>query len=597
MEKDDVKKTEDENLEKVIKESKQDKEPTEEHAGSERDAEKKDAEKSEEKSEKEDTEKSEEKSEKEDTEKSEEKTEKEPEKKPETESSMTFETSAPDIWEPLVDQTASIKLKKKNHVRRGILGAILILLILVYVGGAVFFSYYYYPDATLNGINVGFTNAEDAKKLLNKSYVNYKLGVQPMDESLTEYINKNDIVMQIQMRDEFKQCLRKQEPWLWVSGIFSKHEYHIGADVKWEEDLLEKIVNNFSFMKKENMTEPTDAYIGMENNHFVIVPEDYGSMVIKENFDQKLREALMILDPILDMDQADCYHKPKILSNDEELVNEAEAKSIYNGINIQFKLYNHEEATGLELYEELLEYKNNSATISKTNVEKYVSELAKQYDTVNTEREFKTSYGKTIKILGVYYGFEMDQEKTVSALYNALTQKKSCTIEAAFTKTGFMLTEENDIGDTYIEVNLSEQELNAYKNGRKIITSPLVSGKVASGDGTVTGLFAIYDKVSPTVLRGDKKKVEKTITIGKGKKKKEKTVVTYEYEYESPVTYWMPFSGGIGLHDANWRSSFGGSIYYYSGSHGCVNLPYKTAKTLYESFGIGTPVVVYYWND
>ena len=73
---------------------------------------------------------------------------------------------------------------------------------------------------------------------------------------------------------------------------------------------------------------------------------------------------------------------------------------------------------------------------------------------------------------------------------------------------------------------------------------------------------------------------------------------SYEYEYESPVTYWMPFNGGIGLHDANgWRKQYGGSIYYYSGSHGCVNLPLDLAKTLYENFDVGDPVIVYFWDN
>ena len=44
----------------------------------------------------------------------------------------------------------------------------------------------------------------------------------------------------------------------------------------------------------------------------------------------------------------------------------------------------------------------------------------------------------------------------------------------------------------------------------------------------------------------------------------------------------MPFNGGIGFHDASWRSKFSGTIYQYSGSHGCINLPVDKAKLLYE---------------
>jgi lipoprotein-anchoring transpeptidase ErfK/SrfK len=63
--------------------------------------------------------------------------------------------------------------------------------------------------------------------------------------------------------------------------------------------------------------------------------------------------------------------------------------------------------------------------------------------------------------------------------------------------------------------------------------------------------------------------------------------------YTSFVNFWMPFYKGYGLHDASWRGSFGGTIYYSSGSHGCINLPYNAAATLYEHTEVGTPVIVF----
>ena len=56
----------------------------------------------------------------------------------------------------------------------------------------------------------------------------------------------------------------------------------------------------------------------------------------------------------------------------------------------------------------------------------------------------------------------------------------------------------------------------------------------------------------------------------------------------------MPFNGGIGLHDANWRKTFGGTIYKTNGSHGCVNLPPAVAKTIYENISAGDPVLCYH---
>lgn len=55
----------------------------------------------------------------------------------------------------------------------------------------------------------------------------------------------------------------------------------------------------------------------------------------------------------------------------------------------------------------------------------------------------------------------------------------------------------------------------------------------------------------------------------------------------------MPFNNNIGIHDASWRSEFGGNIYKSSGSHGCVNAPYTLAQAVFGSIDAGTAIVVY----
>ena len=83
--------------------------------------------------------------------------------------------------------------------------------------------------------------------------------------------------------------------------------------------------------------------------------------------------------------------------------------------------------------------------------------------------------------------------------------------------------------------------------------------------------------------------MSRNVILRGGGKKKSKTY------YESFVSYWMPFIGGsYGLHDASWRSNFGGDIYIYSGSHGCVNLPPAKAGELYKMVSVGTVVIVHY---
>ena len=127
--------------------------------------------------------------------------------------------------------------------------------------------------------------------------------------------------------------------------------------------------------------------------------------------------------------------------------------------------------------------------------------------------------------------------------------------------------EGNDYGTTYAEVNLTAQHLFFYKDGKKILESDFVSGNQSKGYTTPPGLFSLTYKQRDAVLKGE--------------------------GYASPVKFWMPFNGGIGFHDASWRNTFGGTIYKKNGSHGCVNMPYEAAKTLYENVYKGMPVICY----
>ena len=126
---------------------------------------------------------------------------------------------------------------------------------------------------------------------------------------------------------------------------------------------------------------------------------------------------------------------------------------------------------------------------------------------------------------------------------------------------------DKEVGDTYVEVSLDDQHMWYIVDGDVYIDSDCVTGNYGSAD-TPKGYFEVNAKASPCTLKGD--------------------------DYVSYVTYWMPFiGGGWGLHDATWRSSFGGSIYKGGGSHGCVNLPYDVAEKMYEVIEVGTPVIVY----
>ena len=122
-----------------------------------------------------------------------------------------------------------------------------------------------------------------------------------------------------------------------------------------------------------------------------------------------------------------------------------------------------------------------------------------------------------------------------------------------------------DIGSSYVEIDMGNQHLYLYIDGEIILESDFVSGNISRGFGTPAGVFGLTYKERNATLRGE--------------------------NYTTPVDYWMPFNGGIGLHDADWRSGFGGTIYKTNGSHGCVNLPPSKTKELYDYLYKNVPVI------
>ena len=117
-------------------------------------------------------------------------------------------------------------------------------------------------------------------------------------------------------------------------------------------------------------------------------------------------------------------------------------------------------------------------------------------------------------------------------------------------------------------VDKSDQILRLYKNNQKQMEFSVVTGNEdpnfyhSSGEG----LFSIYSKSYNAELVGD--------------------------TWDVIVNVFMGYNGGEGIHDATWRSYFGGDIYTYDGSHGCINCPYNEVMELASEVEVGDKVLV-----
>ncbi|MBQ2400535.1 MAG: L,D-transpeptidase family protein, partial [Lachnospiraceae bacterium] len=191
----------------------------------------------------------------------------------------------------------------------------------------------------------------------------------------------------------------------------------------------------------------------------------------------------------------------------------------------------------------------------------------KKYNTAYGSRKMMTSYGVEVTVPAGPYGWRMNESKEAAEILEVINSGNQVTREPVWLQRGASHGT-YDYGDTYVEVNLTAQHMFFYKDGELVVEADFVSGKSSKGWDTPGGAYPLTYKQRNATLRGE--------------------------DYETPVSYWMPFNGNIGLHDADWRSSFGGTLYKNNGSHGCVNLPPKAAQLIYEQISAGDPVLCYH---
>lgn len=209
--------------------------------------------------------------------------------------------------------------------------------------------------------------------------------------------------------------------------------------------------------------------------------------------------------------------------------------------------------------------------ISEENVNQWVDELALAYDTYGTERDFLSTRGDVVKVKYCTYGTRLNVQAEKEYIWKALHEKPEDAGKEphipAYSKEAYARGLD-DVGDTYIEIDLTQQRMYYYEDGEKILETDVVTGNLSWRLGTPEGIYYLYGKQRNRVLTGG--------------------------NVPAFVKYWMPINGGIGIHDASWRSEFGGEIYKTNGSHGCINTPTDIVAQLYEMTEVGVPAVVFY---
>ena len=315
----------------------------------------------------------------------------------------------------------------------------------------------------------------------------------------------------------------------------------------------------------QKLTPPSDAYFEFKDGRFTIVPEENGQQVDPEKIADAVMSRMEYGYSEYEIQPAE-YIRPDVTSMN--LKRTEEMKRIEDEPFILDLDGEQVEVPDSLWHSWITMEEDHSFSIDPEAVEEYVhNEIGTKYNTLGTQRTFKNHAGDLISVGGSpkdNYGYVLDESATIKAMIDGWLSGDP--ISAVFSLKGTR-GDRNDIGSTYIEVSIQDQHAWYYVNGNVVWNTDVVTGTNYRG-GTTPGVFKVLYKQSPSVLRGD--------------------------DYEVNVDYWMPITAsGTGFHDASWRLAFGGNIYKFDGSHGCINMPHDKAKTLYEMVAAGTPVVIY----
>ncbi len=469
-----------------------------------------------------------------------------------------------------IPDTESRTRKKINWKRVSLAAAGVLALTLIggYLGVAIYFTSHFLPNTIIDGVDYSGETVKDADARRTVSDNTYTLTLNGR-EGTQAVLTSDSLGFNVIYSLTMEEIKSRQNALAWGYYCFNNNNYSLDRTISYNSASIASTLASVQFLQAENMKAPENAYIGgysTDAGAYVITPEYVGTTVDMDILLSSVENAVSEHSPVLDLDAAGCYTEAEVKSDDEGLAKELSVLNSYKDTVVTYDLCGEYYDIDFDLIHEWMVVSGNSVSIDRAKVQQFVEEFAAENDTYGLDEDFTTVDGYTLTLPKGRYGWKLDIETETEQLYADVVSGNQVTREPAFSCTAARWGK-SDIGDTYIEVCLTDQKVYLIEEGKVTYECDCVTGCVAKGNSTPEGIYGVTYKQKDAVLRGQ--------------------------GYASPVKYWMPFNRGIGLHDASWRGKFGGTIYKYSGSHGCVNLPKDAAALFYEKVYRDFPIIVY----
>ena len=464
---------------------------------------------------------------------------------------------------------------EKQKKRRMLIGGIAGLCVVALIAGSQihkhykeFYTTHFFNGTVINGEDASKKTVEEVKDDIKKNVSHYTLKIKELNRD--EKITAQDVGLEYVDDGKVDELMEEQEEGKWFLHLAGTTEFDVNAGTKYDEGKLTETIAGLECFKEENVTKPQNATLKDENNVFSIQDEVEGNEVNLEKFTAAVKEALDKGGTSIDIVKNDCYNHPTIYRDNETLKARMDKWNEYMRVNVTYAFGDNIEVVNADTVKPNVVDDGSTVDLPTDWIRTLVYGWGQKYDTFGLAREFTTHSGETIMVEeGGDYGWCIDKDVTIADVTDAVLTGAQGERPVTFLYSA-MGWDNGDLTGTYVEVSIAEQHLWCYKDYELVMDTDVVTGLPTTERETTPGTFAVDAKKEDAVLG--------SLDV---------------QGYESPVSFWAPFNGGQGLHDAPWRGDFGGDIYLSNGSHGCVNIPPENMEPIYNAIDIGTAVVIY----
>lgn len=473
-------------------------------------------------------------------------------------------------------------MKKKKKTVLTVLTVFVGLMFLAFLGVGGWYLYVshqysdkFFPDTYINGINCGEMSIYEAKAAIAEKVEQYSVTVTDQDGKTAE-INGSDIGYKYVDDGEIDGIMHEQNPFTWIKNKNKEKDHEVSEQIQFDEALLRDKLMSIDFMMPDNQTAPQNAYMAFQDGAFVIVPEVNGSQIDSEAVYQALAETVQKSGAGINAAEIGAYAKPTILQDDADLIGTRDTYNTYLATNVTYTIGNDTATLDGSTILTWFDQDDNgiytwNADKAASNISTFIQNLSDKYDTYGKSISFVSTRGKSVTLSSKILGWQIDADGEVANLTEYVNTGQTVSREINYLHTGIS-HENNGIGKTYVEVDLGKQHMYYYKNGSLIFEADFISGLPSDPDRkTPEGIYQLYYKQRDHIMKAA------------------------DGSYETPCSYWMPFNGGIGFHDATWQTEgFGGNLYESRGSHGCINMSLENAAKLYDLISAKTLILCFY---